>query len=117
MDISNAKCPECGRRMVLDRATCPDCGISIQAVFEPSPLARLAPEDQVFVIEFLRHHGSIKKMEQIFGISYPTVKNRLNAIIEAIGGQFEAPRTPSEVLRLLAEGKIGFEEALKELDR
>ena len=59
-----------------------DSGISIQGEFELPPLARLRYEDQVFVSEFVRSHGSIKDMEKAFGISYPTVKNRLNRIIE-----------------------------------
>ena len=60
-----------------------DTGISIQGEFELPPLARLRYEDQVFVSEFVRSHGSIKDMEKAFGISYPTVKNRLNRIVDA----------------------------------
>ncbi len=61
-----------------------DTGISIQGEFELPPLARLRYEDQVFVSEFVRSHGSIKDMEKAFGISYPTVKNRLNRIIDQL---------------------------------
>ena len=76
-----------------------DTGISIQGEFELPPLARLRYEDQVFVSEFVRSHGSIKDMEKAFGISYPTVKNRLNRIIDQlqlveVGGLARARRRP-----------------------
>ena len=61
-----------------------ESGISIQGEFELPPLARLRYEDQVFISEFVRSHGSIKDMEKAFGISYPTVKNRLNRIIDRL---------------------------------
>jgi hypothetical protein len=59
-------------------------GISLEGEFELPPLARLRYEDQVFVAEFVRSHGSIKDMERAFGISYPTVKNRLNRIVSQL---------------------------------
>ena len=61
-----------------------ETGISIQGEFELPPLARLRYEDQVFVSEFVRSHGSIKDMEKAFGVSYPTVKNRLNRIVDQL---------------------------------
>jgi hypothetical protein len=54
--------------------------VAIEGRFEIPPLAQLAAEDQIFVAAFVRCHGSIKKMEQFFGVSYPTIKNRLNRI-------------------------------------
>ena len=64
--------------MVIDRAVCHDCDIKMEATFELSPLAALDEFDQVFVTEFLKCHGSIKHLQRVFGISYPTVKNRLS---------------------------------------
>src|SRR3989337_2277419 len=58
--------------------------ITIGGEFERRPLAGLRYEDQVFVSEFVRCHGSIKYMEKAFGISYPTVKNRLNRIVQQL---------------------------------
>lgn len=89
---------------------------AIEGSFELPPLARLSGEDQIFVIAFLRSHGSIKEMERVFGISYPTVKNRL----ERIAGQFEfidtdpQPRQ-SEVLAQLQRGDISASEAIERL--
>ena len=59
--------------------------ITIEGSFDLPPLARLSAEDQVFVMAFVQCHGSIKQMERIFGISYPTVKKRL----DSIAGRFE----------------------------
>jgi len=94
---------------------CPDCRVSLEGEFELSPLAKLSPDDQAFVIAFLRHHGSIKKMETVFDISYPTVKNRLNAIAAALDKNFEAPTPNLYVLEQLASGEITIEEALEKL--
>jgi len=60
---------------------CRDCGLTVQGEVEVAALGQLDLEDQVFVTAFLRSHGSIKRMEALFGISYPTVKNRLNRIV------------------------------------
>src|SRR5215831_1176085 len=64
----------------IERVRLADQNIAIEGRFEPPPLARLTFEDQVFVAAFVRCHGSIKQMEKFFGVSYPTIKNRLNRI-------------------------------------
>ncbi len=115
MDISNARCNGCGQPMQIKRLECPDCGISTEGGFEVPPLAQLSAEDQVFVHAFVRHHGSIKKMEQVFGISYPTVKNRLRAITTELDKSFEAPSANARVLQALADGEITVEEALEKI--
>jgi hypothetical protein len=97
-----------------------ETGVSIQGEFELPPLARLRYEDQVFVSEFVRNHGSIKDMEKAFGISYPTVKNRLNRIIEQLQlvevGVGVAP-AQDDVLDLLERGEISADEAAERLRR
>ena len=97
-----------------------DTGIAIQGEFELPPLARLRYEDQVFLSEFVRNHGSIKDLEKAFGISYPTVKNRLNRIIDQlqlveidVGGSAEGDDT----LDLLERGEISADEAAERLKR
>jgi hypothetical protein len=93
-------------------------GVGIEGEFELPPLARLRYEDQVFVSEFVRSHGSIKDMEKAFGISYPTVKNRLNRIIDQLQ-LVEVASSPSgeDVLDLLERGEISADEAAKRLKR
>jgi hypothetical protein len=94
---------------------CPHCDVRLEGDFEVPALARLPLEDQAFVIAFVRHHGSIKKMESLFGISYPTVKNRLNSITRQLDETFNVP-TPNElVLDQLACGEITVDEALERL--
>ena len=95
-----------------------ESGISIQGEFELPPLARLRYEDQVFVSEFVRSHGSIKDMEKAFGVSYPTVKNRLNRIIDQLQ-LVEVAASPGgdDALDLLERGEISAGEAATRLRR
>jgi hypothetical protein len=95
-----------------------DTGVSVQGEFELPPLARLRYEDQVFVSEFVRSHGSIKDMERAFGVSYPTIKNRLNRIL----GQLQlvevgTSSTADDTLDLLERGEISADEAAERLGR
>ena len=69
-----------GEAITIERVRLDSSDIAIEGKFELPPLARLSSEDQVFVMAFVRCHGSIKKMEEVFGISYPTVKNRIQRI-------------------------------------
>ena len=105
-----------GAPLSVERVRLRDTGIAVEGDFELPPLARLTMEDQVFVTAFVRCHGSIKEMEQLFGISYPTVKNRLNHI----AGQLEfvdinPPSSRSEILAMLDKAEISVEEALKRM--
>ena len=93
-------------------------GIALRGEFELPPLARLRYEDQVFVSEFVRSHGSIKDMEKAFGVSYPTVKNRLNRIIDQLQ-LVEVDTAPArdDTLDLLERGEITADEAVERLRR
>jgi len=105
-----------GAAFSVERVRLKDTGIAVEGDFELPPLARLTMEDQVFVTAFVRCHGSIKEMERLFGISYPTVKNRLNHI----AGRLEfvdinPPSSRNEILAMLDKGEISVEEALKKM--
>jgi hypothetical protein len=105
-----------GAPFLVERVGLKDTGIAVEGSFELPHLARLTMEDQIFVMAFVRSHGSIKEMERLFGISYPTVKNRLNAI----AGRLEfvdinPPSSRSEVLEMLNRGEISVEEALRRM--
>lgn len=115
MDISKATCSDCRRPLKVARMACPSCALTMEGNFEVSPLATLSVDDQAFVIAFVRHHGSIKKMEELFNISYPTVKNRLNAISARLDQNFTAPSPNLYVLEQLALGELSVEEALEKL--
>ena len=95
-----------------------DSGISIQGAFEPPPLARVRYEDQVFVSAFIRSHGSIKDMEKAFGVSYPTVKNRINRIVDQLQlVEVGASPVRDGALDLLERGEISADEAAARLRR
>ena len=104
--------------LVIERVMMPRKGIAIEGAFDLPPLAKLPMEDQVFIAAFVRSHGSIKQMERLFGISYPTVKNRLNRIGAKLGfveiTQSEDEET-AKILDRVESGDLSVEEALKRL--
>jgi len=106
-----------GRPILVERVRLVESGVAIEGAFELPRLAQLAAEDQVFIAAFVRSHGSIKEMEQVFGVSYPTIKARLNRIaasLEFIETDPEPGR--AEVLARLARGEISAAEAITELE-
>jgi len=106
-----------GGSLVVERVRIPEKQIAVEGQFTLPELARLTLEDQVFVTAFLRSHGSIKEMEQVFGVSYPTIKARLNRIaglLEFIDTNPSPSR--AEVLDRLRSGEINAEEAIRALE-
>src|SRR5882762_2429637 len=105
----------------VERIRLVETGVAIEGPFTLPPLAQLAAEDQVFVAAFVRCHGSIKQMEKYFGVSYPTIKNRLNRIggdlaFVQIDPTAETP-TPSasDLLKQLENGELTVNEVLARL--
>jgi hypothetical protein len=104
--------------LLIERVKLATKGISVEGQFDLPPLAKLAMEDQVFIAAFVRSHGSIKQMEQLFGISYPTVKNRLNRIAEKLDFVDITPvEDRSEILARLERGEITTKEAIERLKK
>jgi hypothetical protein len=106
-----------GTPLVIERVRMPEKGIAVEGEFTLPELARLSLEDQVFIVAFLRSHGSIKEMEQTFGVSYPTIKARLNRISGLL--QFvETDPSPScaDILARLKNGEITADEAIRTLE-
>lgn len=110
-----------GAPIRVERVRLPESGIAIEGSFELPALAQLSIEDQVFIVQFVRNHGSIKEMERLFDVSYPTVKNRLNKISEKLGGSLAVETNPgpsrSEVLDRLERGEITASEAAEALKK
>jgi hypothetical protein len=110
-------------RVEVDRVRLADTGVVIEGPFTLPPLAQLPAEDQVFVAAFVRCHGSIKQMEKYFGVSYPTIKNRLNKIGSQLsfveieqGSDADPPAPPrGEVLDRLSRGEMTVAQALEQL--
>ena len=114
-----------GSRLEVERVRLVDSGIAIEGPFDLPALAQLPMEDQVFIIAFIRTHGSIKEMEQLFGVSYPTIKGRLNRLAaqfeyveiksEAVSDEVTPTDRRKEILDRLAKGKIDAAQALQAL--
>jgi hypothetical protein len=107
-----------GQPFVVERVRLAGSGVVVEGQFEPPQLAQLSIDDQVFVAAFVRSHGSIKEMERIFGVSYPTIKSRLNRIGEHLDF-VETDPVPAgaDVVDRLRRGEISAQEALAELER
>jgi hypothetical protein len=104
-----------GQPLTVERVRL-DSGIAIEGSFALPPLASLSAEDQVFVMAFVRCHGSIKDMEEMFGISYPTVKNRINRIAKKFEFvEIVAASQQEDVIAELERGEITPEEAIRRL--
>ena len=107
----------------VERVRLIESGVAIEGPFTLPPLAQLTAEDQVFVAAFVRCHGSIKQMEKYFGVSYPTIKNRLNKIGSQLsfveieqGSDADSPAlSKSEVLDRLSRGELTVTQALERL--
>ena len=105
-----------GEPFTIERVRLKDKNIVVEGSFELPPLARLTMEDQIFLIAFIRGHGSIKDVEGLFGISYPTVKNRLNAIASQLPFiDVNPPASKNEVLGRLERGEISVDDAVKQM--
>ena len=107
-----------GAPILVERVRLVENGIRIEGEFELPPLARLSAEDQVFIMAFIRSDGSIKDLERTFGISYPTVKNRLAQISRQFKFVENVPGSSHEdVLQRLERGEITAEEAIERLSK
>ena len=105
-----------GTDLELERVRIKENRVAIEGSFELPPLARLTLEDQIFDTAYISSQGSIKSMEKLFGISYPTVKNRLNSIAEKLEFiDIDPPAPSNEILGELDRGEISVEDAIKKL--
>jgi hypothetical protein len=138
-----SKCPVCGGDLVVTRLHCPACETTIEGSFEAGgsrlqeafspeqlkpllPFSRLSAEQLQFVLTFVRCEGRFNRMEEEMGLSYPTLRNRLNEIIRAMGFEptrEEAPAGPQppspaerqQILDMLSRGEVDLEEAKRRL--
>jgi hypothetical protein len=106
-----------GAALIVERVRIADSDIAIEGPFALPRLAQLSVEDQIFVAAFVRAHGSIKEMEQVFGVSYPTVKSRLNRIAQKLEFVEVDPRpSEREIVDRLQSGELSVEEAIRALE-
>jgi hypothetical protein len=105
------------RAITIERVKLTENGAAIEGSWELPTLARLSADDQVFVTAFVRSHGSIKEMERVFGVSYPTIKARLNRIGEQLDFVDTNP-APSrvDILERLRRAEITANDAIRLLE-
>jgi hypothetical protein len=103
------------------RLQCTSCGTAVEGHFELSKFNRLDPEQLAFLELFLRARGNIKEVERELGLSYPTVRARLDALLATLGyavgpdRKAELVRKRREILDALDAGKLTAEDALRML--
>lgn len=119
------RCPVCAGEMVVTRLRCTGCDTAMEGTFEASRFSQLSREQLEFVETFLKSRGNIKEVERELGISYPTVRGRLDAVLESLGYRVEPAAAEEssrakqakrkEILDALNRGEISSEDALKQL--
>ena len=120
------KCPSCDGNLTVARLQCPDCAISIEGEFAPPALLKLTGAQIDFVEVFIKNRGVIREVERELGVSYPTVRARLDEVIAALG---YSPKSAPEasaiddsaarrraVLADLKDGKLTPDQALAALN-
>ena len=84
MKVLPTICPACSSQLKVKSLICPQCDTEIQGQYQLPTLASLNGDDQAFILEFMKASGSLKEMAKLLHLSYPTVRNRLDEIIERV---------------------------------
>ena len=113
------KCPTCGGELTITGLHCRSCHTKIESQYSTCRFCRLSQNSLDFIEAFVKNRGNIKEMERELGISYPTVRSRLNAVIEELGYEVKAEPPASDeaaekrrgILSQLNEGEISATEA------
>jgi len=96
MKLLPHECPSCGQRLAVKRLVCRGCGTEVEGLFDLPALVSLNRADQEFLLAFTKSSGSLKEMARLLGVSYPTVRNRLDEIIARLK-QLEAAQEQADV--------------------
>lgn len=114
-------CPICQHHLHIEQLGCEHCGTKISGHFMPNKFSVLSKEHLHFIEIFIKKRGNIKEIEKELGISYPTVRNKLDEVIIALGHQVSSEQrqntSKGEVLRQLELGEITQQEALEMLKK
>lgn len=121
------RCPVCDHEMRISKITCTYCPTKIEGDFSSCKFCRLPAEQLVFVEAFIKCRGNIKEVEKELGISYPTVRSRLDSVIEALGYAVEKDKEKDKndtqeeslrrqgILEALERGEISAQEAARQM--
>ena len=119
-------CPVCSNELAVTRLHCQSCGTTLEGDFSVGRFGRLNRDQLTLLESFLRSRGNLRDMERELGISYPTVRSRVEALVRALGfgpradaedaedvtaEPAAAPRTRAEILEALARHELSAEDA------
>ena len=114
----STNCPYCSGKMLIRTLRCKECGTEVTSDFVPSKLLDLPIEDQRFIVRFVLASGSLKEMAGVLGVSYPTVRSRLDRLIEALRGEALRPEEKrAAILDAIEEKQLSAKEAVEMLKR
>ena len=110
----NSDCPYCGSTMAVSKMTCGHCNVSVEALFPMSRLGTLPVEHQKFIEMFVLAGGNLKEIAEQVGVSYPTIRSRLDKVIDALRGEIaKTRRVQGNVLDAVEPGKTNAETAAR----
>lgn len=119
------KCPVCGEKLSITKLNCPKCTTTIEGDFHPCEFCRLPDDDLEFIKVFIKCRGNIKDVEKELGISYPTVRGKLDTAIKGLGYEIPSKElikekaaisaTRNEIIDQLSKGEISSKEATERL--
>lgn len=118
MQVLPTECPSCRATLAVTRLTCASCQTQLEGAFPLPAVLRLPPEDLTFVARFVQTSGSLKAMARLYGQSYPTIRNRLNAIIEHLARLEQTSSGDNErhaILDAIAKGTMSVDAAERKL--
>jgi hypothetical protein len=112
-----AKCPVCGGAYVVTQLQCDGCKSKLEGQFGTGKLSSLNGEQTAFVEVFLSCRGNIKEVEKALGISYPTVRSRLDDVLETMGYPARRKDDKADVLDALSRGEISVDDAASAISK
>lgn len=106
------ECPFCKEKLKVKKLECVKCNLSLEGEFYTSPIIGLNEEQQSFVELFILNSGSLKEMAKILGVTYPTVRSRLDEIISSLKEEIkQREEYKDDILKRVEQGKISPEKA------
>lgn len=115
-----SQCPVCSHQLTVQRLKCKSCQTVIENDFKLSKFEYLSSEQLYFIETFIRCRGSIKEVEKELGISYPTVRAKLDEVIGSLGfnpKEQKSNKPTNDILDALEKGEISADQAINELKK
>ncbi|GIL15424.1 MAG: hypothetical protein BroJett039_05970 [Chloroflexota bacterium] len=115
-----AQCPACSGFLTITEIQCSNCHLKMQGEFKPGLFSSLSDDQLTFVRAFLRVRGNLSEMEKVLGVSYPTIRNKLDEINQTLDRADQAPAVVESnprtaILNQLAAGELSAAQALEQL--